>query len=133
LENVKVLDSSALIAYFEGEPSGKAVSEILKEFSKKSKALFLSVVNWGEVLYIIERRHGLDQCNEIEHLMEQMCVEVVSLDKDLTRQAARIRVSEKLPYGDCFAAALAINKHAELVTKDTDFKAVQSRIRIQWI
>ena len=129
----KVLDSSALVAYFEGEASGAAVSQMLKEASSKNKPLFISVVNWGEVLCVTERRNDARKRDEVEKVMEQMCLDVVSVDRNLTRAAAHIRATQKLPYGDCFAAALALDKEAELVTKDKDFKSVEDKIHIQWI
>lgn len=133
MKGVKVLDSWALLAYFEGEPAGAKVRELLKETAEKEKTFLISVVNWGEVLYTIESRHGKDKRGEVEHLMNQMHLEVVHADKELTRIAAHLKTSEKLPYGDSFAAAVALMKKAELVTGDKDFRVIESKIRIMWI
>ena len=133
MKGVKVLDSSALLAYFEDEAGSVEVTKILQEAAEKEKNLLISVVNWGEVLYIIEMRYGNEKCNTVEHLMSQMHLEVVDADKELTRIAAHLKAAEKLPYGDAFAAALALNRKAELVTSDKDFKSVDGKVQICWI
>jgi PIN domain nuclease of toxin-antitoxin system len=46
-----VLDSFALLAYFQGEPGGTTVRDILKEASAGSVSVMLSVVNLGEIYY----------------------------------------------------------------------------------
>ena len=38
-----------------------------------------------------------------------------------------------LSYADCFAAGLAKMKKAEVVTGDTEFKNVESDIKVRWI
>lgn len=133
MKGARVLDSWALLAYFEGEASGSKVTEILKEAADKEKILFISVINWGEVLYVTETRYGKEKRDEIEHLINQMHLEIVDVDKELTRQAAHFKATEKLPYGDCFAAALALNRKAELVTGDKDFRSVENKVRIRWL
>lgn len=133
MKSVKVLDSWALLAYFEGEPAGAKITELLKEAAEKGKNLLVSVINWGEVLYVIESRYSKDKRDEVERLMNQMHLEVVDADKELTRTAAHLKATEKLPYGDSFAAALAVNRKAELVTGDKDFRAVEGKIQIHWI
>jgi len=133
LKGAKVLDSWALLAYFEGQEGGNKVTEILKETAEKEKDLLISVINWGEILYIIESRYGKDKKNEIEHLMSQMHLKVIDVDQDLTRQAAHFKATKKMSYADCFAAALAKMHKAELITGDKEFKEVENEVKIIWI
>lgn len=133
MKGVKVLDSWALLAYFEGEESGAKVTEILKEAAEKERNLLISVVNWGEVLYVIESRHGKEKRDEIERLMNQMHLEVIDADRELTRIAAHFKATKKLPYADCFAAALARLRKAILVTGDKDFKQLGDDLKINWL
>ena len=133
MPSIKVLDSWALIAYFENEGGGVKVNGILKEAVQAKKNLLISVVNWGEVLHVIERRYGREKKNEIEHLMDQMHLEVVAANKEIARQAAHLKATEKLPYGDAFAAALALGRKAELITGDKDFRLIEKKIRINLI
>ena len=40
---------------------------------------------------------------------------------------------KKMSYADCFAAALAKLRSAELITGDPEFKAVEGEIKIGWL
>ena len=57
----------------------------------------------------------------------------MSDDLALAKQAASFKARHKMSYADCFAAALAKQKNAELITGDSEFKAVEKEIRIQWL
>jgi predicted nucleic acid-binding protein len=57
----------------------------------------------------------------------------VEADWELTQDAARFKARNKLSYADCYAAALAKLKGANLVTGDQEFMALQSQITIQWV
>jgi hypothetical protein len=41
--------------------------------------------------------------------------------------------THKLAYADCFAAALAKLKNAELLTGDPEFKALEKEIKMNWL
>jgi Cu/Ag efflux pump CusA len=51
----KVLDSWALIAFFEDEPAAEAVEKLLTQAVAEKHKLLLSVVNWGEIYYSVMR------------------------------------------------------------------------------
>lgn len=133
MKGVKVLDSWALLAHFEGEKAGEEVRELLKEAAEDQKKLLISVINWGEVLYTIESRYGKVKRDETEHLMNQMHLEVVDVDKELTREAAHLKANAKLSYADSFVAALAKTCKATLITGDKDFKSLEREIKINWL
>jgi ribonuclease VapC len=133
LQGVKVLDSWALIAYFLGEESSPKVIQILKDAARTETRLLISVINWGEVLYTIEMRYGKEKKAQAEDIMNEMLLDVVDVNRELARLASHLKASEKLPYGDAFAAALAMSRRAELITGDKDFRVVEGRIRINWI
>ena len=48
-------------------------------------------------------------------------------------QAALFKATHKMSYADCFAAALAKQKNAELITGDPEFKALEKDIKIVWL
>jgi hypothetical protein len=53
---------------------------------------------------------------------------------ELVRQAAVFKATKKMSYADCFAAALAKTKNAELVTGDPEFKVTEGELRkIRWL
>ena len=39
----------------------------------------------------------------------------------------------KMSYADCFAAALAKDRKAELVTGDKEFKQVDGEVNVRWL
>jgi hypothetical protein len=44
------------------------------------------------------------------------------------------KATKKMSYADCFAAALAKIRNAELVTGDPEFKVVESELKkIRWL
>jgi len=133
LRGVKVLDSWALLAYFEKEPGCDQVTQFLKQAAEEEKDLLISVINWGEVLYVIERKHGKEKRDAIDHLMTQMHLEIVDADQELTREAAHLKVNAKLSYADSFAAALAKIRKAILITGDKDFRGLENQIKINWL
>jgi predicted nucleic acid-binding protein len=50
----------------------------------------------------------------------------------MTRTDAELRADHKLPYTDCFAAALAALRKATLATSDQGFATVEKKIDILW-
>ena len=56
-----VFDSFALLAYLEDEAGATRIEALLEQARKETTQIWMSVVNLGEVLYIIERKQGLPQ------------------------------------------------------------------------
>ena len=129
----RVLDSYSLIAYFEGEAGKDTVIEVFRSARDSGKDLFLSVVNWGEVFYIALREEGRERADEVAHLMSTLPIQVVPADLELAKQAAEFKATKKMSYADCFAAALAKLRKAELVTGDKEFKQVEGEVKVAWI
>jgi predicted nucleic acid-binding protein len=130
---VRVLDSYSLIAYFDGEEGAEKMVEILRSARDSGRPLLLSVINWGEVYYITLRESGRERAEEITHLISTLPIEIIPADLELTKQAAEFKARAKMSYADCFAAALAKARRAELVTGDGEFKQMQEEIKILWI
>jgi predicted nucleic acid-binding protein len=127
-----VLDASALMTFFEDRPGAGKVEELIRLGIEGKRQLLMSVVNWGEVYYSTWRAKGPGVARKVLEDIAQLPLEIVDADLELTRNAAELRVEHKLPYSDCFAAALAANRKASLATSDRDFAAVEKRITILW-
>lgn len=130
---VRVLDTYSLIAYIEAEPGADKMKEIFRAARDSGKPLLLSVVNWGEVYYITLREEGAQRAEEVAHLLSTLPIQVVPADLDLTKQAAQFKATKKMSYADCFAAALAKQRKAEVVTGDKEFKQVEGEVKILWL
>jgi len=133
LAGAKVLDSWALLCYLEQEPGFEKLIELFEKATESSKPLLMCVINWGEVYYQVARRFGEETAQEIERLIQSLPIMLVDADKNLTREAARFKATKRMAYSDCFAAALARLKKAELYTGDPDFRTVEKDIKIVWL
>ena len=129
----KVLDSYALMAFFENEPGADLVRELILKAEDNKVNLLMSVVNLGEVWYSIARTTSPEIADQYIGEINGMAIEIVDVDWQLTRQAAEYKAGGNISYADCFAAALAKLKRAELVTGDKEFTALESEIKITWL
>jgi predicted nucleic acid-binding protein len=132
-----VLDAHALMVLFYDEPGAEEVEKILLKAESGNPTLLMSVVNWGEIYYSILRGASQEIADSKAHEIAGMQIEIVPVDArdlELVRQAAVFKATRKMSYADCFAAALAKTKNAELVTGDREFKVVESELkRIRWL
>lgn len=128
-----VLDASAVMALFDGRPGSEQVEDALALAVEGRIELCMSVVNWGEVIYslLIERSTRDAERGEAE--LSQYPIELAPADAGAARLSAEMRARHRLPYADCFAAALAKMREATLVTSDPDFRRVEDQISILWI
>ena len=93
----------------------------------------MCIVNWGEVYYQVARRFGEQKAQEVERLIQTLPITLIEANKELTREAARIKAIKRMAYADCFTVALARLRKAELYTGDPEFKAVEKAIKIIWV
>jgi predicted nucleic acid-binding protein len=121
------------MCYFEGEAGAESMIEVFRAARDSGRLLLLSVVNWGEVFYITLREAGRERAEQVAHLISTLPVEVISADLDLAKQAAEFKATRKVSYADCFAAALAKLRKAELVTGDKEFRQVEGDVKLLWI
>lgn len=129
----KVLDSWALIAFFEDEPAADAVEKVLEQAAAEKHKLLMSVVNWGEIYYNTMREVSQEAAEQKLKEITAMPIEIVDADSHLTKQAAIYKATNKMSYADCFGAALAKARSAEFITGDPEFQAVEKEIKINWL
>ena len=132
---IKVLDSWALIAFFEDEPAAETVEKLLSQAAAEKHKLVLSVVNWGEIYYNTMREVSPAAAEQQARAIATLPIDIVGVGDDLAlaRQAAIFKATHKMSYADCFAAALAKIKNAELITGDQEFKALEDELKITWL
>lgn len=125
-----VFDASALMTLFLGRPGAGKVEELIAAAVEGKRKLLMSVVNWGEVYYSIWLAQGRDNAERALQLIAQLPIELIGADAELTKAAAQFKAQNKLPYADCFAAALALRQRAEVATSDADFGKVKEQIPV---
>ena len=129
----KVLDSFALIAYFRDEPGAEAVESLLVTAAKKDSPLHMTDVNYAEVKYSIVKKDGAAAWEEAAKILQGLPIEFHPTSRALADTAADFKARLKMSLADAFAAALAKEKKAELVTGDPEFKALEKEIKINWL
>ncbi len=131
--SAKVLDSFALVAYFRGEPEGLPVKALLEKAAQADKPLLMTEVNYAEVKYIILRKDGAAAWQAAAKVLETLPIAFQPITRALADQAADYKARFTLSLADAFAAALAREKKADLVTGDAEFKPLAKEIKIQWL
>jgi predicted nucleic acid-binding protein len=120
------------MAFFEDEPGADFVRGMILKAEESGVKLLISVVNLGEVWYSIARANSPQTADQYIQEVQGMAIEIVDVDWGLTRLAAEFKARGKISYADCFAAALAKSRKAELVTGDKEIQSLAGEIKISW-
>lgn len=128
-----VLDSYAVLSLLDNEPGSEAVVSILEAGEADSANVAMTTVNVGEVLYIVERERGLFAAQQTLARLDEMPIQIVTADRELTVAAAHLKANLAIAYADCFAIALARLRDATVVTGDREFAKAEGLVRVQWL
>jgi predicted nucleic acid-binding protein len=128
-----VLDSYAVLAYFQAEPAGGKVRDILKEASSGRVAVFLSVISLGEIYYIIARKRGEEKAGAITEDISRLPVDLIDVTTKRVLAAAHVKALHPISYADAFVVAAAEEFSATIVTGDPEFKETESRAAVFWL
>jgi predicted nucleic acid-binding protein len=114
--NGSVFDSSAIIAFFEGEPGADRVETLLLD---ASTPLYIHALNLTEVHYHLIRSQGAPQADAfIQKLSLTGLLIRMDLDAEICREAAKLKARGRISLADCFCIALAQRVGGEVVTTD---------------
>jgi len=117
-----VLDANPLIGWFEDrEGTAGKMERLLEEARRQELPLLMSAVNWGEVFYLAWKFHGQPEAWKTAARLQEMPIAIIPADRDRATRAATIKQKHNLGYADAFAAELAIEQKAWLVTADPEF------------
>ena len=128
-----VLDSFALLAFFQAEPSGLKVRELLERTQRGEIRLAITAVNLGEVAYRTERVFGLERAQEVLAKIEEYAPAVIDVDRELALAAAHLKARYRMSYADCLAVAAAQRVDAAVVTGDPDFRQMEEAVSVEWL
>jgi len=127
------LDSFAILAYQQGEEGKDEVKKLLRNAENGKVKLYLNWVNFGEVYYITSRDKSEDIANKAVAIVKNWPLEFVTPDERITLIAAKIKANNPISYADSYATATALEKNAEVVTGDPEFKLISDIVPIFWI
>ena len=128
-----VLDAWAIMAYLEDEPAGEKVADLIADAHEEDTPLFMTVVNAGEVWYIIAREASVADADRSITELRQLGIDFVDVDWTLAHDAGVYKSKHKMSFADCFAAALAKQKKGVLLTGDPEFKQIERDVTINWL
>ena len=128
-----VLDSWAVIAYLEDEAAAEKVADIIADAHEEGIPLLMSVVNAGEVWYIVARETSTSEADSSIKQLRDLGVQIIDADWEIARGAGHFKSKNRMSFADCFAAALAKQRKAQLATGDPEFKQVESEVSIEWL
>jgi len=128
-----VLDSFALLAYLNDEPGGARVKKVLRSAEQGRHRVLLCMINFGEVLYTIERRRGFATAQSVQSLIESMPITLLNATRNLVLDAAHIKANHAISYADAFVVAAAVQEDAVILTGDPEFQTVESIVTVEWL
>jgi len=128
-----VLDASALFAFLRNRAGASKVDELLKEAMRGRARILMSAVNYGEVYGLILREFGTERAFAVVSAVSPLPVEMLDATPQRAFRAAEVKVRHRLYYADSFAAALAIEHKATLVTSDSDFRQLGHGFPVVWL
>jgi ribonuclease VapC len=96
---------------------------------------WMSVVNLGEVYYRVGKEEGLSAARRALESLAQYPIQIVDADRPMTLAAARIKALHAISFADCFAAALARDRSASVITGDKEFEELEERglVTVEWL
>ena len=131
-----VLDSWALIAWLQGEePACSRVRDILERASRRQATASMSLINVGEVFYLIAKRHSAAEAEQFLSDLPMMPIQTLQPDRGLILDAARLKSRFPISYADAFAVETARHQKAILMTGDPELLALSKRepIDLLWV
>jgi len=125
-----VIDTSAVIAIFLGEPGRRNFLELIQQDGTR----LISAPNALETAMVLEARQGPAVGREFDLFLHRLSIEIVSVDAAQVevaragwRRYGKGRHPASLNFGDCFAYALAKTSGEGLLAKGYDFPKTDVR------
>ena len=128
-----VLDANAILDYVQEGEGFATIERLLREAARGDAAMMISVINLGEVFYLLWRIKGEQKARQVTNNLALLPMKIVPVELPQALQAGELKALHKIPYADSIAAALALSQSATLVTSDRDFEKLGKRIPILWL
>jgi predicted nucleic acid-binding protein len=122
MTKVYVLDANAILDFVESGPGANTVERLFRDAVPEKIIILISVINWGEVLYLLWKKRGEQKARDTMVRLLTLPIQLVSVELSQADKAAAIKALHKVPFVDCLAAALAELRAATLVTGDHDLR-----------
>lgn len=128
-----VLDTFALVAHFGAETGGEKVKDLLMQAEDGKIFLAMSLINVGELAYLIGRERGMETAHEVLDDVYSFPITFYEATEERILAAAWLKAKYPISYADAFAASLAQELGASLVTGDPEFKTIKKNLSLFWL
>src|SRR5579862_6824110 len=124
-----ILDASAVLRFTDRETGFDRIRLLLHDAVHGKNEIFLSAVNWGEIVAVLHRKNNGGAAGVLANLAA-LPITIVPVDAVAAEEAGKFKWKHGIPYADAFAGALTLSlshsarSEATLVTADFDFKSV---------
>jgi ribonuclease VapC len=125
-----------MIGWLQGEEPARAkVREIFERASRGETTASMSLINVGEVFYLMAKRHGAAAAERFLSELPMMPIQALVPDRKLILDAARLKSRFPISYADAFAVETARQQKAALVTGDPELLQLSKRepIELLWV
>jgi predicted nucleic acid-binding protein len=120
-----VLDTSAILAAFRGEPGNEEVRRVLRAAEASGDTtIYVPFVALMEVEYQFLREMSEDDTEYWLNVALNWPIRVLESTPEWRHKAAQVKAPGKVSLADAWVAALALDLDAELVHKDPEFDRV---------
>lgn len=121
---IYVLDACALLRLAQDEPGADQVAEILSTAQTGECRVLMHQINLGEVVYRIGKGFGWTVAERKQTEIGLLPIETVAFSNEIFWAAVKLKAHYPMSYADCFAAALAIQRKAVLLSSDPEFNVL---------
>ena len=132
----KVLDSWALLAWLQGEePAARRVRKLLDRAEAGQMDLSMSLLNVGEVFYLLAKRQNPEIAEAFLRDLQGMPIQTRMPTQRDVLEAARLKGRLAISYAAAFAVVAARQLNAELVTGDSELRALADAglVELDWL
>ena len=127
-----VLDAWAVLALLQKEePAATRVKGLLEDAERGDVELFISIINFGKVIYRIGKVQGEDEAQETLDEIRRLPLTLVPATEAAVFAAVKFKMRYTISYADAFAAATAEDLGAVLVSGDPELEQLGNQIQIE--
>lgn len=127
-----ILDTSAVITFFTGEPGAEEVKNLLIKSEKNEIIIYVPNVVLIEFYYISYKRVGEEFANQMFAYLRNLPVSFINYtDEAYIIQSGRLKAQYPISFADAMISAYALLEDATLVHKDSEFLSLKEELKLQ--
>ena len=122
-----VLDTSALLTFWNNEEGADTVERILRSGTRVS----VSFMSYMEGKYRIWKNTGKEESDEFSQYLNLLSLERIDITDQIFEKAIEIKATNSLSVCDSWIIATAIVTGSVLVHKDPEFEQVKGMVKLK--